>query len=105
MLARVQKEASSDAVLDFEAERNHLDSARVEVAYNIGFESGLVLGRAEGLKRTRRNPRDSEEDALLLELRTAIAVSGSSSGKVQSLLLELAWALAFPPPRRPGTHG
>jgi hypothetical protein len=97
-LARAQTEAISDALLDFEAERNHLDAARVEVAYNIGFESGLVLGRAEGLRRTSGNPRDVGEEALLGELRGAIAGSGSSSDKVQALLLELAWGLAFPPP-------
>jgi hypothetical protein len=47
VLARVQKQAKTGDILDFEAERNHLDVARVEVAYNLGFESGLVVGRAE----------------------------------------------------------
>ena len=49
-LKRFQARSDLNALLDFEAERCHLDSARVETAYNIGFEGGLVAGRVEALR-------------------------------------------------------
>lgn len=95
LLARVQKHAPSDAVLDFEAERNLLDSMRVEVAYNLGFEGGLVLGRTEALGRGARRAGDQDERLLLHELRSALASTRTAPGRIEALLLELAWAFAL----------
>jgi hypothetical protein len=100
-LARLQAQTGSTAVLDFEAERNHLDAARVETAYNIGFEGGLAAGMIAGLGRARGARRDRDEVALLRDVRTAIAGTTASRDRVQSALLEVAWALAIEPPAAP----
>jgi hypothetical protein len=94
LLGRVQKHARADDVLDFEAERNLLDSTRVEVAYNLGFEGGLVFGRAEALARASRRVRDPNERLLLGDLRAVLASTRAAPGRVEALLLELAWAFA-----------
>ena len=94
-LARVQKHARVDDLLDFEAERNLLDWTRVEAAYNLGFEGGLVLGRAEALGRAARRAGDRDERLLLGELRAALAATRASPGRIEALLLELAWAFAL----------
>jgi hypothetical protein len=93
-LARIQKQARTDDVLDFEAERNLLDSSRVEAAFNLGFENGLVLGRAEGIRGGARRPRDRLERLLMLDLRAALARTKASPRRVEALLLALAWALS-----------
>jgi len=95
LLARVQKHARADDLLDFEAERNLLDWTRVEVAYNLGFEGGLVLGRAEALGRASRRAGDRNERLLLSELRAALASTRAAPDRVEALLLELAWAFAL----------
>jgi len=102
LLARVQKHAPADDLLEFEAQRNLLDWTRVEVAYNLGFEGGLVLGRAEALARASRRADDRNERLLLEELRAALAGTRAAPDRVEALLLELAWAFALgggPPPR------
>jgi hypothetical protein len=95
LLARVQKHARADALLDFEAERNLLDWTRVEVAYNLGFEGGLVLGRAQALGRGSKRAGDHDEGLLLRELRAALASTRAAPERVEALLLELAWAFAL----------
>ena len=95
LLARVQKHAPANDLLEFEAERNILDWTRVEVAYNLGFEGGLVLGRADGLGRASRRARDRNEKLLLAELRAVLAATQAGPGRVEALLLELAWAFAL----------
>jgi len=94
LLARVQKRVQTGDVLDFEAERNHLDSTRVEVAYNLGFEGGLVLGRAEALRRGSRRAVDRDDRLLLTVLRAVLASTRSPPDSVEALLLEVAWAFA-----------
>ena len=103
-LARLQAQTGSTAVLDFEAERNHLDSARVETAYNIGFEGGLAAGMIAGLGRARGSRRDPDEVALLRDVRTAMAGTRAPRSRVQAALLEVAWALALEPPTVPTQH-
>ena len=94
-LTRVQKHARADDLLDFEAERNLLDWTRVEAAYNLGFEGGLVLGRAEALGRAARRAGDRDERLLLSELRATLAGTRAAPERVEALLLELAWAFAL----------
>jgi len=94
LLARVQKHAKVDDLLDFEAERNLLDSTRVEVAFNLGFEGGLVRGRSEALGRAARRAGDRDERLLLQDLRIILAGTRSPPDRVEALLLELAWAFA-----------
>ncbi len=95
LLARVQKHAPADDLLEFEAQRNLLEWTRVEVAYNLGFEGGLVLGRAEALGRGSRRAGDRTERLLLGELRAALAGTRAAPERVEALLLELAWAFAL----------
>jgi hypothetical protein len=104
LLARVQKQANTSDLLDFEAERNHLDAARVEVAYNLGFESGLVMGRAEGLHRRTRRSRDRSESMLVTDLRRALESSRLSPARTRAVFQELACAFSVGVPlpgRRP----
>jgi len=100
-LKRLQAHPNSDALLDFEAERNHLDSARVEAAYNIGFEGGLVAGRIEALRLVRRKRRSAGEGALVRQVRSAVAAARTSARQSQTVLLEVAWALALGSPLAP----
>ena len=95
LLARVQKHAKVDALLDLEAEQTLLDSTRVEVAFNLGFEGGLVRGRSEALGRAARRAGDRDERMLLQDLRAALASTRSPPERVEALLLELAWAYAL----------
>ncbi len=95
LLARVQKHAPADDLLEFEAQRNLLEWTRVEVAYNLGFEGGLVLGRAEALERASRRAADRNERELLGDLRAALAGTRAAPNRVEALLLELAWAFAL----------
>ena len=95
LLARVQKHAKVDDLLDFEAERNLLDSTRVEVAFNLGFEGGLVRGRSEALGRAARRAGNRDERILLQDLRATLAGTRSPPERVEALLLELAWAFAL----------
>ena len=88
-----------NALLDFEAERCHLDSARVETAYNIGFEGGLVAGRVEALRVVRGERRGGAEGALARQVRSVVASAGTSFNQSQAVLLEVAWALALESPR------
>jgi hypothetical protein len=94
-LQRLQTRPDSDAVLDFEAERNHLDSARVEAAYNIGFEGGLVAGRMEGLRTTAARRRASEEETLARSIRATMTAAHVTPAQSLAVLLELGWAIAL----------
>jgi hypothetical protein len=95
LLARIQKQARIGDVLRFEEARNAADWARGEAAYNIGFEGGLVLGRAQSLARLRRG-RGADRGAadLARQLRSAIAEASPTSTDVGLVLLELAYGYA-----------
>jgi hypothetical protein len=94
-LRRLQRSADSSALLDFEAERNHLDAARVETAFNIGFEGGLITGRTEGIERARRAPLDPDERAFRNEILRAVLTTQARPCDMQAAVLEVAWALAL----------
>ncbi len=94
LLARLQVRETSDALLDYEAERVYLDGARVEVAFNLGFESGLISGRADGLRRSAMRSLDETERRLVTDIRAALEANRAAPGRTQLLLQELAWALA-----------
>jgi hypothetical protein len=97
-LRRLQKGADSSALLDFEAERNHLDAARVEAAFNIGFEGGLIAGRAEGIERARRSPPGPDERAFRDEILRTVLTTRARPQDMQAAVLEVAWALALSVP-------
>lgn len=94
LLDRLQARSTPHILLDFEAERNHLDAARVEVAFNLGFESGLINGRAEGLRGAVRRSLDHRERVLVGDVQAALEVNRVPAHRTQLLLQELAWSLA-----------
>jgi hypothetical protein len=112
LLSKIQDQAKPADLLEFEAESTLLDASRVEVAFNLGFENGLVLGRAEGMRRGAQFQRDRDERVLLLDLRAVLAKTQASPARTAALLLELAWAFTVgaggdiategPAPLRPG---
>ena len=93
-------------MLDFEAARNAAEWGRIETAYNLGVEGGLVLGRAERLRREHGHERRSDAArTLLVELRRSLAETRASPPEIEALLLELAYAHVveagrIPPARR-----
>lgn len=98
LLERIQRVVGDGDVLDFEAERNAAEWARVETAYNLGFEGGLVLGRAEGVRHAvHGGQRGKDELSLLRGIRAALAASTLPPRRVQMVLLELAYAHAAGP--------
>jgi hypothetical protein len=98
LLEGIQRRVGDGDVLDFEAERNTAEWARVEAAYNLGFEGGLVLGRAEGVRHTvHGGQRGKAELSLLRGIRAALTASTLPPRRVQMVLLELAYAHAAGP--------
>ena len=97
-LRRFKKRADSGALLDFEAERNHLDAARVGRAFNIGFEGGLIAGRTEGLERARRSQPGPDERAFRNEILRTILTTRARPQDMQAAVLEVAWAFALSVP-------
>jgi hypothetical protein len=97
LLAKIKEQANPVDLLQFEAEHTLLDSARVEVAFNLGYENGLVLGRADGLRQTARRSPNLKEKALVSDLRAALVSNRAPARRTAVLLLELAWALTLGP--------
>jgi hypothetical protein len=98
LLDRIQQRVGGGDVLDFEAERNAAEWARVETAYNLGFEGGLVLGRADGVRHAVHGGRRGKDELALLDgIRSALAASTLPPTRVQMILLELAYAHAAGP--------
>jgi hypothetical protein len=100
VLAAIQRQGNVQVVLEFEEARNRLDWARVEVAYNLGFESGLIRGRAERLRR--KSSRPTVLDAALTRMLSK--AQGLPSNVVALSLIELTHALLLgSPPAAPGS--
>jgi len=95
LLAKIQAQVKPADLLAFEAEQTLLDNARVEVAFNLGFENGLVLGRADALRQIARGSHDGEEKALVADLHAALARTQASPGRTAVVLMELAWAFVL----------
>jgi hypothetical protein len=91
-----------DAWLDLEALLGNYRIDREEAFFEIGYEHGLVAGRAEALAALRR--RGGPHRALATSLaRLAVNAGLHPSGAVAALL-EVAWGLALgrrQPPKRP----
>lgn len=106
LLAKVQSQVNPADLLAFEAEQTLLDAARIEVAFNLGFENGLVQGRADALRQIARRSRDGKEKALVADLRAVLARTRASPSRTAVLLLELAWGLVLgADPGTPGPRG
>jgi hypothetical protein len=98
LLERIQLRVGDGAILDFEAERNAAEWARVETAFNLGFEGGLVLGRTDGLRQAIHGGRRGKDELTLLRaIRSALSGSALPARRVEMVLLELAYAHAAGP--------
>jgi hypothetical protein len=91
-LVAIQRQARAQDVLAFEEARNALDWARVEVAYNLGFEDGLVRARIECMSR-KGSRRRLRARLIVRTLSAAIASRRGRSTDVTLAILELAHAL------------
>jgi hypothetical protein len=100
-LRRLRPLSDRKALLDFEAERNHLDGARVEAAFNLGYERGRIEGRIERLRRWRPSSRiDSQGSGLRQALLQAALKASMPRAALQASRLEIAWALTVDQPIR-----
>jgi hypothetical protein len=83
--------------------RSVLNEAEIQAAFNLGFENGVLLGRADGLKRIGGH-RDRREEDLRRTVRSLLMKVNVPHEEAALMLLELAWALVmgepiFGPPR------
>lgn len=98
ILATIQRQAKVQDVLDFEEARNGLEWARVEAAYNLGFENGLLRGRREHL-RLRNSRRRAGGLAVERIVSATIGANRMPPATIALGLLEVAYALLSGPPQ------
>jgi hypothetical protein len=111
---RKQIRSATEQIIDALGERRHLWLAlepllgayradREEAYFNIGYEHGLVAGRADALAASLR--RRGRHRALAARLsRLAVNAAGLRGPGAVAALLEVAWGLALgrrQPPKRP----
>lgn len=79
----------------------HRADEREEAMFNLGFEHGLVQGRADALAATlrRQGARGRELAARLAQLAVN---AGLEPPRTIAALLDVAWALALGEGRQPG---
>lgn len=76
----------------------HID--REEAMFNLGFEHGLVHGRADALAATLR--RQGARGRAFAERLAQLAVNaGANPSRALAALLEVAWGLALGPRKPP----
>jgi hypothetical protein len=105
--------AGQDGVMAALGEQRHLylhleelvgvrHSKREEAMFNVGFEHGLVLGRAEALAAVLRN-QGTRGRALAARLAQVATGAWLEPPRALAALLEVAWAVALGP-RKPAVH-
>ncbi len=72
---------------------------REEAMFNLGFEHGIVQGRADALTATLRR-QGARGRALAARLAQLATNAGLGQGRELAALLEVAWAMALGP-RKP----
>ncbi len=70
----------------------HID--REEAMFNLGFERGLVQGRADALAAVLRR-RGAHERALAARLAQLVTNAGLEPPRALAALLEVAWGMAL----------
>lgn len=86
--------------LKLEELMNQRASDREEAHFNVGYERGLVQGRADTLAATLRR-RDHQGRKLAARLTHAAMNAGPPPRRALAALLEVAWGLALGSPKRP----
>lgn len=88
----IEPAAKSKRWLSLADKRGQLGEMELQAAFSIGFENGVILGRAEGLRAGAR--RSSEETRLATALRQQLVGAGVPAERATLVLIELAFALA-----------
>lgn len=70
-----------------------IQTSEFELAFNLGFENGIVVARAESLRSGRHTVR-RPPPRLAADLRAALAILPLQWEPLLPTLLELAWAIA-----------
>jgi hypothetical protein len=82
-----------------------LQTAEFELAFNLGFENGLIAGRADTL--AAESSENEPAERLRMSVRRALAEVPLAANAALTVLLELAHALALPlgsrVPQSPGS--
>jgi hypothetical protein len=78
----------------------HRQGEREEALFNIGFEHGLVRGRADALATVLRN-QGARGRALAARLAQLAMTAGLETSRTLAALLEVAWAVALGPGKPP----
>jgi hypothetical protein len=82
--------------------RTYFEIALFEMAFNVGFENGIIRARAELV--LRGHPSDSERQ-LSDEFRKVVAAADLGADRALVAVLGLAYALADPGVVAPGARG
>jgi hypothetical protein len=94
----LQAKVSGPDWVRFSDARTQFQTALFELAFNLGFENGLIRTRSELVRQ--RHPSDAER-SLGDELRKAVALAEVSADRAIVAVLGLACALADSPPPSP----
>jgi hypothetical protein len=82
----------------------HRQGEREEAIFNIGFDQGLVRGRADALATVLRN-QGARGRALATRLAQLATNAGLEPSRTLAALLEVAWAMALGPGKPPVRAG
>ena len=89
--------------LEFADARSALQTAEFELAFNLGFENGLIAGRTEPSTESRgrggNKTAHARYEALRGEIRQMVAHASIPHARVLAVLLEFSRALAIDAPR------
>ncbi len=95
----IRSRVKPDAWIEFADLLAAARTMEFEIAFNLGFENGLVRGRVEAAGKGRHRKRTVEERGFEGEIRRLIAGSEIASNRLLALLAELCAALAAGEPR------
>lgn len=101
LAGRVEPQVKTRDWMAFMDGRSTLHEAEIQATFNLGFENGVLLGRAEGLTRIAGHQKQNRrEKEFRLALRSLLTKVGLPSDRAALPLLELAWALMCGTPVR-----
>jgi hypothetical protein len=100
MLGRIlQSRMGGPDWVRFTDARTSFQTALFELAFNLGFENGMIRTRAESLRGGKTHPEEVER-RFSAALRSLLAAAPLTADRAMLSLLELAYALAaFDMPR------
>ncbi len=91
----VQAQVRNENWASFSDARVLVQTLEFELAFNLGFEHGLLRGRAESFRGAAHNPRPAGREAKVdSRLRALLAASNLPPDQVLATLLRFAYAFA-----------